>query len=146
MASWNRTDPKPVKRVKATPDGWRQIHAHFRGQPLMCAGGIGYRPEDPSHCLHHIAFKRADSGDDLVENLVPLRSDDHVRLHARSRGWKEVAAAIRQYVMADTDRRHYAEVKLGERLNRRYPPLENTDPQFLEDRARLFARHAGEIE
>jgi hypothetical protein len=69
-----------------------------------------------------------------------------MKLEGHETGWERVAASVRQYVMVDNERRRYQERKLGERFNKRYPPLANVDQQFLDDRAVLFARHAEEIE
>lgn len=144
MASWGQRievtpDPRPPKRIKATKAEWEQIREHF-GDACCVATGLPYQH------LHHIAFRRADSGDDVIENLAPLTNEAHERLHKRAPGWERVAAAIRQYVIVDNARRRYAEDKLGERFNSRYPALPNTDPQFLADFRAIYGDGLDEIE
>ncbi len=138
MASWNRSDPKPEKRVRASQSGWSDLHETFRNEVCVhCA----HRPVE----LHHI-LPRSQSGDDVRENLCPLCRPCHTTLEGHGPGWERIAASVRRYVMSNNHRRWYQEDHAGESFNRRYPALPNEDPQFLDDRALLFARHAQEIE
>lgn len=116
-------DPRPSKRYKASRDEWAAIHEHFRGQTVL-GTQEGYNPDSPAHCLHHIAFKKADGGDDVVENLAPLLTVDHVRFHDHAPGWERVAVAIRSYVLLNRGRCVYVVGKIGwDRLSSRYPLL-----------------------
>ncbi len=140
MASlWaGKPDPKPVRRVRASQADWSGIHELFKDAVCVYSGR---RPVE----LHHI-LPRSQGGDDVVVNLAPLTREAHTKLEGHETGWERVAAAVRQYVIVDNDRRRYQETHAGESFNRRYPPLANTDQQFLDDRAALFARHGEEIE
>lgn len=133
MASWAEATPdwKPAKRYVATKEEWEAIHKHFEFATCVATG------QRYQH-LHHIAFRRADSGDDVIENLCPLTNEAHERFHKRGPGWERIAAAIRQYVIENPARRRYAEEHLGERFGRRYPPLPNSDPQFWADLRRIW--------
>jgi hypothetical protein len=130
-------DVKPEKRHKATRAEWEYIHQHFAGACCV-ACGMAYQH------LHHIAFRKADSGDDVLENLAPMCLSCHERFHKRSQGWERVAAAIRQYVIVNNERRRYAEAALGERFNSRYPCLPNTDPQFRADFVAIYGQRESE--
>ncbi len=138
MASWNRSDPKPKPRVRASQAEWSNLHIHFSHARCVHCGQRLFE-------LHHI-MPRSQGGDDVPENLAPLCRLHHGILEGHESGWQQVAASVRKYVMTDSDRRRYQEQHAGESFNRRYPPLANTDPQFQADREKLFARHAGEIE
>jgi hypothetical protein len=121
--------PKPLRRVKASSAQWSEIREGFAHATCVHCGL-------EAQSLHHIVPK-SQGGDDVPENLAPLCGDGtrgcHGKLESHGPGWERVAAAIRQYVITNNARRHYAEQKLGARFNRRYPPLPNTDPQFESD-------------
>ncbi len=141
MASWNGPDPKPAKRIKATPTDWEIIRKFFAYSPCAHCG-------QAYESLHHI-LPRSQGGSDLVDNLVPLCGDGtrgcHGTLESHAPGWERIAASIRQYVMVSNDRRGYQEDKAGESFNRRYPPLPSTDPQFLADYQTIMSRHSAPI-
>ncbi len=137
MASWNRSDPKPAKRIRASQAEWSDLHEAFA--TALCV-----------HCAHgpielHHVLPRSQGGDDVWENLAPLCRTHHTMLEGHSPGWEPIAASVRQYVMVDNDRRGYQEDKAGESFNRRYPPLPNTDPQFLADYRTIMSRHSAPI-
>jgi HNH endonuclease len=121
----SQPDWKPQKRIRATKNEREALEKHFEHHPCVHCGMAHQH-------LHHIAF-RSEGGGDVVENLAPICFSCHDLFHKRAPGWEQVAVSIRQYVMVDNHRRHYAENILGERFNRRYPALPNLDPQFLED-------------
>jgi hypothetical protein len=111
-------DWKPEKREKATRYGWAVIYAHFENACCVHCG----LPNVKS--LHHIAFRKADSGDDVIENLAPMCRPHHDLFHSRGPGWEKVAASLRVYVLTNRDRCVYMKSKLSwERFNKRYPLL-----------------------
>lgn len=116
MASW-AADPKPVRRHKATPAEKRELDRAF--EHACCVKcGIAYQHK------HHIVFRGADSGDDVLENLAPMCNSCHDRFHGRAGGWERVSQAIRNYIYQDPGRLAYVLERLGQdRLDRRYPPL-----------------------
>jgi hypothetical protein len=135
VASWSppesgyevQPDPRPAKRFKASKKEWAAIHEYFRGRPVLGTDEI-YNPDEEFHCLHHIAFKKADSGDDVIENLAPLLTADHDTFHGRATGWEKTAREIRVYVLTHRDRCRYMKSKLTwERFNARYPLLSSPD-------------------
>ncbi len=141
MASWAGPDPKPEPRVRASQGEWSGIHEFFAHAPCVHCG-MAHRS------LHHI-LPRSQGGDDVIVNLAPLCGSGttgcHGLLEGHGAGWERVAASVRQYVMVDNDRRGYQEDKAGESFNRRYPPLPNTDPQFLADYRTIMSRHSAPI-
>jgi hypothetical protein len=111
-------DWKPEKREKATRYGWAVIYAHFENACCVHCG----LPNVKS--LHHIAFRKADSGDDVIENLAPMCRPHHDLFHSRGPGWEQVAASLRVYVLTNRDRCVYMKSKLSwERFSNRYPLL-----------------------
>lgn len=108
-------DPKPEKRIEATRKQWDELRAKF-AHACCVSCGLG------AQHLHHIAFRKADSGDDAVENLAPMCNSCHDKFHRHSPGWERIGRAVRFYVYADPNRLLYAIRKLGEeKFNRRYP-------------------------
>ncbi len=137
MASWNRSDPKPAKRIRASQAEWSELHEAFASALCVhCAQG----PIE----LHHV-LPRSQGGDDVRENLAPLCRTHHTMLEGHSSGWEPIAASVRQYVMVDNERRGYQEDRAGESFNRRYPPLPSTDPRFLADYQTIMSRHSAPI-
>jgi hypothetical protein len=129
-------DPRPQRRHKASQSETAALKAHFAHATCVSCG-LAYQHR------HHIAFRKADSGDDIPVNIAPLCLQCHDLFHSRAPGWERVAAAIRQYVLVDNDRRRYAEEKLGEKFGRRYPPLPHS-PQVLEDFRVINESHISE--
>jgi hypothetical protein len=114
-------DEKPAKRIKATKAEWDKIRAHFEH---ACCVSTGL----PYQHLHHICFRKADSGDDLIENLAPMTLAAHDRFHRRAPGWERDAAAIRVYVLTSRERCVYAIEKIGwDRFSQRYPLLNESE-------------------
>src|SRR6185295_12837798 len=123
-------DPRPLKRHKASAAEWRWIHEHFRGRPVLGTDEL-YNPDSPFHCLHHVCFKKADSGDDVIENLAPLLTADHDAFHGRATGWEKTAREIRVYVLTSRDRTRYMKSKMTwPRFNARYPLLNESDARL----------------
>lgn len=65
-------DPKPPARVRANSAAWKKLHADCWGPCLIC--GDTWRVE-----LHHLV-PRAQGGDDIKANLVPLCAEHHRRV------------------------------------------------------------------
>jgi hypothetical protein len=136
MASWSlqsdenvrsqvQPDPRPARRLRASHRDWEEIRADFAGQCCVACSSAGQLE------LHHI-LPRSQGGSDVVENLVVICRSCHTKLEGHETGWERIAAAIRKYVMQDPARRGYQDDH-NPGFSRRYPPLPNTDPQFLED-------------
>lgn len=110
-------DPRPAKRQKASQGETAALKAHFAH---ACCVNCGL----PYTHRHHIAFRRADNGDDIPANIAPLCTACHDLLHSRGSGWERVAAAIRVYVLTSRDRCVYMKSKMSwDRFNARYPLL-----------------------
>lgn len=133
-------DPRPEKRLRATQDGWAEIRAGFEHATCVHCGLA-------AQSLHHI-LPRSQGGGDVEVNLAPLcgtgTTGCHGLLEGHGPGWERVAAAVRQYVITDNARRRYQEEHADESFNRRYPPLPNTDRQFVEDFARIYRLKGGD--
>ena len=69
------TDPKPMKRYRASATEWETIRAHFKGERCWCCG-------DPYQELHHI-LSRGQGGDDVTVNLAPLCRTCHRDVESR---------------------------------------------------------------
>lgn len=108
-------DPRPPRRYKATFEEWKQIREHFADSTCVSCG-LAYQH------LHHVAFKKADRGDDIVENLAPMCFSCHDRFHGRAPRWERIAAAIRTYVWSRQSRLNYVLGKMGrDKFDARYP-------------------------
>jgi len=111
-------DPKPERRHKASKKERERISLAMR-----YATCVGCGLPDRIH-LHHVAFRGADGGDDILENICPLCLTCHDRFHARAARWELVAAAVRKYVMDRESRYRYVRKTMGqEKFDRRYPAL-----------------------
>lgn len=88
-------DPKPPKRIKADQNDWRRLRAEKVDRCRICELFVG------DMTLHHIV-PRAQSGDDVADNLVPLCGSGTTGCH----GLVE-------------DRDMWARSLLGRRLSRR---------------------------
>jgi len=114
-------DPRPAKRIRASKAEWTRIREQFAHECCVACGL-------PANHLHHVVFKKADRGDDVVANLVPICTSCHDRFHSHGIGWERIARHIRAYVMARHSRLDYVIGKMGEELwERRYPPPEGPD-------------------
>lgn len=121
MASWVSVevtpDPRPSKRFKASKAEWERIRERFAYATCVSCGLA-------ANHLHHVAFKKADRGDDVVENLAPMCLSCHGRFHDHGVGWERIAAAIRAYVWSRQSRLNYVDGKMTRELfDRRYPAL-----------------------
>ena len=103
-----RSDPKPLKRYRATPAEWKYMRGILLVEPCAICGGR-------SESLHHI-YKRGQGGGDLLVNLAGVCGSGttgcHGKLEARDPEalatlghW--IGAAFITYlasVLGDTDR------------------------------------------
>jgi len=65
-------DPKMPARIRANSAAWKKLRTECYGPCLIC--GDAWRVE-----LHHV-ISRAQGGDDVPANLVPLCAEHHRRI------------------------------------------------------------------
>ncbi len=80
-------DPKPDARIVATREEWQAICDEKDGP---CRVGSGSSWVDYAHLV-----PRAQGGDDISENIIPLGHEAHMLYHDHGKGWKHVAHRIR---------------------------------------------------
>lgn len=104
-------DPKPAKRFRASKAEWEEIRANLLPSPCrLCA--------EPARELHHL-YPRAQGGDDVTVNLIPLCSACHRLIEAR-----DPITNITLRLSISNTNLAYLQYKLGEHaipwLERRY--------------------------
>lgn len=110
-----RMDPRPTKRYKASASEWRSIR-----EALLPANCRVCDTQRASH-LHHVASK-AQGGDDVRENLLPVCATCHDLIHGRS-SW--ALAQVRDRITENPAMLDYLiRAKGWEWLNRAYPRWE----------------------
>ena len=105
-------DPRPEARIVATEDEWHGIVAQKMGPCRVTGETTGL---DMAHLV-----SRAQRGDDVPDNIIPLRHDLHMILHDHSPGWEEVAHAIR-HSLTPAETTYVVAKKSRWWLNRMYP-------------------------
>src|SRR3990167_10474308 len=80
-------DPKPDARIVATREEWQQI-CDLKDGP--CRIGSGSHWVDHTHLV-----SRAQRGDDVADNIIPLGHEAHMLYHHHGKGWEHVAHQIR---------------------------------------------------
>jgi 5-methylcytosine-specific restriction endonuclease McrA len=106
-----RSDPKPAKRYRATPEEWAGIHRAFVKEMCWVCGRMWSD-------LHHI-LPRSQGGDDVIACLAPLCRQCHTRVEARD---SEARSKLRGALMPSN--LLYLEEKTVDAvawLNRQYP-------------------------
>lgn len=110
-----RMDPRPVKRHKASPAEWRSIR-----EALLPTDCRVCHTQRASH-LHHVA-SRAQGGDDIRENLLPVCASCHDLIHGRS-DW--ALSQVRDRITENPSMLDYLIRQKGwDWLNRSYPRWE----------------------
>ena len=106
------TDFKSPARKVASRSEWEAIVAEKMG-PCRVSGDM--TNIDMAHLV-----SRAQRGDDVPANIIPLRHDLHMILHDHSAGWEEIASAVRHSLTPIE--RQYVSAKKGKwYLDRNYP-------------------------
>ncbi len=86
-------DPKPAARIVATNVEWQEIIAEKLGPCRM------------TRTFHHLDYahlvSRAQGGDDVPDNIIPLGHIEHMLYHDKGKGWERVAHAIRASLTRD---------------------------------------------
>lgn len=105
------SDPKPAKRHRASKEEWEEIRAILLPSPCRLC-------DEPARELHHL-YPRAQGGDDVTVNLIPLCRDCHRRIEER-----DPATNVMLRLNLSDGNYAYLAYKLGERwdawLARRY--------------------------
>lgn len=108
-------DPKPVKRIRATPKEWSAIRLHLlEGKHFWCCV-CGWRYWNE---LHHVV-PRSQGGDDLAVNLIEVCRECHGRIENRD---SKERAQVREVVYRRPATHGYVvQRKSQEWLDRNYP-------------------------
>ena len=106
-------DPKPDARIVASADEWHGIVGQKFGPCRVTGETTGHI--DMAHLV-----SRGQRGDDIPDNLIPLRHDLHMILHDHSPGWEEIAHAIR-HSLTPAETAYIVSKKSRWWLNKTYP-------------------------
>lgn len=112
MKQFTGPDFKPVQRVDASRDEWARIVNEKHG-PCRVTGEV-----KNVDMAHYVA--RSQRGDDVPDNVFPLRHDLHMLWHDRGKGWEEIAHAIR-HAMTPAEKRYVIAKKSRFWLDKNYP-------------------------
>lgn len=108
-------DPRPEQRIVADQQEWGRIYMLKYG-PCRVTGEFEQgRTIDLAHLV-----SRAQRGDDVPDNIIPLRHDLHMILHDHSPGWEEIAHAVR-HSLTPAETAYIVAKKSRWWLNKMYP-------------------------
>lgn len=129
-------DPKPDARHVATRDEWEAI-CDLKDGP--CRIGSGSYWVDHAHLV-----PRAQGGDDIADNIIPLGHEAHMLYHDRGKGWEHVAHMIRAS-LTHAEKGYVLHKKGYQWLDEHYPSVD-IDPLCAKCRKPLRPQKPGGLE
>src|SRR3990167_4938624 len=129
-------DPKPDARHVATREEW-QAFGDLKDGP--CRIGSGSHWVDHAHLV-----SRAQGGDDVADNIIPLGHEAHMLYHDHGKVWEHVAHMIRAS-LTPAEKAYILRKKGQDWLDEHYP-YGDIGPLCAKCRKPLKAEKSGELE